>query len=203
MNKRSFLGGMAAIALLAATGASAQSGADVQRISNYLNGLTTMEGSFIQTNPDGSISEGKFYIRKPGLMRFEYAPPNPAVVVSDGTWVAVVDRASNAGAQRYPLGETPLDLILRDRVDLAREGAVQSVEREGGQLRVRALDPDAPRKGDITMVFSDNPLELRQWIVRDENGGITTVVLSEMRRGVQLERSLFSIESAEMDRKGR
>lgn len=202
MNRRLFLAAAAALfaPALPGTEALAQGGADVQRITTYLNAITTLTGSFVQTNPDGSISEGRFYIRKPGLMRFEYEPPNPAVVISDGVWVGVVDKASNADAQRYPLSDTPLDILLRDRVDLAREGAVQNVEKGNGQLRVTAADPDNPRQGSLTLVFSDRPLELRQWIVVDDRGQVTTVLLSEMRRGVELERSLFSIEAAELDR---
>ncbi|GIX12379.1 MAG: outer-membrane lipoprotein carrier protein [Paracoccaceae bacterium] len=198
MHRRLFIA--AALALLA-PGALAQGGADVQRISTYLNALTTLTGSFVQTNPDGSISEGRFYIRKPGLMRFEYEPPNPALVISDGVWVAVIDRRSNTPAQRYPLSDTPLDLLLRDRVDLAREGAIRKVEKGNGQLRVTAVDPDAPQRGSLTLIFSDRPLELRQWIVVDDRGQVTTVLLSDMKRDVTLDRSLFSIESAELDRR--
>lgn len=197
MNRRLFLA--AAVALLA-PGALAQGGADVQRISTYLNAITTLQGSFVQTNPDGSISEGTFYIQKPGLMRFEYLPPNPALVIADGVWVGVLDRRSNTAAQRYPLSDTPLDLLLRDRVDLSREGAVRKVERGNGQLRVTAVDPDAPQRGSLTLVFSDRPLELRQWIVVDDRGQVTTVLLSDMKRDIRLQRSLFSIEAAELDR---
>jgi outer membrane lipoprotein-sorting protein len=195
---------LAALGLVVlAAAAGAQSGADVARISAYLNGITTLDGTFVQTNPDGTISEGRFFIRKPGLMRFEYEPPNPAVVIADGVWVGVLDRAScNTQTQRYPLSDTPLDLILRDRIDLAREGAVRRVERKDGQLRVQATDPDAPERGTITLVFSENPLELRQWVVEDESGKLTTVVLSGTRRGIELSRALFSIENAEQNREG-
>lgn len=204
MTRRSLLAAAALAALAALTGAArAEGGADVARISAYLNAMTTLAGTFVQTNPDGTISEGKFFIRKPGLMRFEYEPPNPAIVISDGVWVGVLDRRSNAGVQRYPLADTPLDLLLRDRVDLAREGAVRKVERKDGQLRVTAIDPDAPKRGSITLVFSDNPLELRQWTVTDEQQKLTTVVLSGVRRNIELERVLFSIEAAEMDRANR
>ncbi|HEU0223399.1 MAG TPA: outer membrane lipoprotein carrier protein LolA [Paracoccaceae bacterium] len=198
--RRTFLAA-SALACIALTGARAEGGADVARISAYLNAIGTLAGSFVQTNPDGSISEGKFFIRKPGLMRFEYEPPNPALVIADGVWVGVIDRRSNTDAQRYPLSDTPLDLLLRDRVDLAKEGAVRKVEREEGQLRVTAHDPDAPKRGTLTLVFSDNPLELRQWIVVDETGKVTTVVLSEMRRDIDLDRTLFNIEFAERNRK--
>ncbi|MEM9012732.1 MAG: outer membrane lipoprotein carrier protein LolA [Pseudomonadota bacterium] len=181
---------------LAAPGAYAQGAEDLARISAYLNGFRTADGTFVQANPDGSLSEGRFYISKPGRIRFEYNPPNPALVVADGIWVAVVDRLANSDPQRYPLGETPLDLLLRDRIDLNEEGAVRSVEREAGQMRVRAVDPDRPRQGTITMVFSDNPLELRQWIIEDDQGQLTTVILGDMRRGIDVSRSLFSIEQA-------
>ncbi|MEM9047672.1 MAG: outer membrane lipoprotein carrier protein LolA [Pseudomonadota bacterium] len=178
----------------------AQSGADVQRISTYLNALTTLSGNFVQTNPDGTVNEGRFYIRKPGLMRFEYEPPNMALVIADGVWVGVVDRTSDADAQRYPLSETPLDLLLRDRVNLAQEGTVRQIEKSNGQLRVTAGDPDDPSAGRLTLVFSDRPLELRQWIVVDDKGDVTTVLLSEIKRGIALNRALFSIEAAELDR---
>lgn len=166
---------------------------DLTRISNYLNGIGTMEGTFVQVGPDGDVSEGRFYLRRPGRIRFEYNPPNPTLLVADGFWVGVYDTLDNT-LDRFPLSETPLDLLLRDRVDLRREGAIQSIERSAGQLRVRAVDPDAPRQGSITMVFNDNPLELVQWIVTDAQGLTTTVALNSIRRNVQLNPNLFFIE---------
>ena len=196
MNRRELLGvagALLAAALfpLSASGAVAQ--ADLMRISNYLNGIGTMEGTFVQVGPDGDLSEGQFYMRRPGRIRFEYDPPNPTLIVADGFWVGVYDTLDQT-LDRFPLSETPLDLLLRDRVDLRREGAIQSIERSGGQLRVRAVDPDAPDQGSITMIFNDNPLELVQWIVTDEQGLTTTVALSEVRRNVELSPKLFRLD---------
>jgi outer membrane lipoprotein-sorting protein len=196
MNRRKLLGlaGIAlAAALLPASAALAAAQADLIRISNYLNGISTMEGTFVQVGPDGDLSEGQFYMRRPGRIRFEYAPPNPTLIVADGFWVGVYD-TDDQTLDRFPLSETPLDLLLRDRVDLRREGAIQSIERSAGQLRVRAVDPDAPGQGSITMIFNDNPLELVQWIVTDEQGLTTTVALSEVRRNVELSPKLFRLD---------
>lgn len=197
MQRRDFLAtftALTALPILGAGEASAQvNRADLTRITNYLNGITTMQGSFVQVGPDGDQSTGTFYMRRPGRVRFEYRPPNPTLIVADGFWVAVTD-TSNGSFDRFPLSETPLDLLLRDRVDLRREAAIKSIERSAGQLRVKAIDPDAPNQGSITMIFNDNPLQLTQWIVVDAEGLSTTVALSETRRNVELSPKLFFIE---------
>lgn len=195
MNRRSFISRTAASAatLLAAPALAQTNPADLTRISNYLNGISTMQGSFVQVGPDGDLSQGLFFMRRPGRIRFEYQPPNPALIVADGFWVGVYDTIDNT-LDRFPLSETPLDLLLRDRVDLRREGAIRSIERSSGQLRILALDPDAPDQGSITMIFNDNPLELTQWIVVDGQGLATTVALSETRRNVKIDARKFFIE---------
>ncbi len=186
--------GLAAM-LLAAPGALAQGvdQRDLLRISNYLNGLGTLAGEFVQIDPEGGLSRGTFTMRRPGRLRFDYRPPNPALIVADGFWVGVCDREIQS-FERIPLQETPLDLLLRDRVDLRTEGAVQAITRGEGQLRVRAIDPDAPDQGSITMVFSNLPLQLRQWVVVDAQGLTTTVALSEVRANVSVNPELFVIE---------
>jgi len=180
------------LSLIAAAPAPAQEARDLARISAYLNGIDTMTGSFVQVDPDGVLSEGKFYISRPGRIRFEYRDPNPALVISDGFWVGVIDKRYNS-VDRYPLSDTPLHLILQKNVNLAKEGAVTGLERREGQMRVTAIDPSHPERGSIVLVFSDNPLELRQWIVEDAQGGLTTVALSETKRGVRVPPELFVI----------
>jgi len=199
MTRRTFLAGALAALLLptlplpASAQLSGTNMRDLARISNYLNGVKTMQGSFVQVGPDGELSEGTFCLRRPGRIRFEYEPPNPALVVADGIWVGVYDTHLKT-LDRIPLGSTPLELLLKKRVDLRKENAVQSIERSSGQMRVTAVDPDEPEQGSITMVFADNPLELRQWMVVDAQGLTTTVALSEMRANVELDPRLFFIE---------
>lgn len=197
MRRRDLLAALPAAALLpfALTApATAQiNRADLTRITNYLNGIGTMTGTFVQVGPDGDLSEGTFYMRRPGRIRFEYNLPNPTLIVADGYWVAVIDTQDRT-IDRFPLSETPLDLLLRDRVDLRETSAVRSIERTPGQLRVKAIDPNAPDQGSITMIFSANPLELSQWIVIDAQGLATTVALSEVKRNVEIPPDKFRIE---------
>ncbi|MGB0505783.1 MAG: LolA family protein [Pikeienuella sp.] len=193
--KRMFLTPITALALFFGAfvpPATAQNARDLARISAYLNGIGTLAGDFVQIDPDGILSEGQFYMRRPGRIRFEYREPNPALVIADGIWVGIVDKRYSS-VTRLPLSSTPLNLILKTNVDLSEEGAITHIDRSDGQLRVVAQDPDEPEAGTITMVFGDSPLELRQWIVDDPQGGVTTVALSALRADVEVPGALFII----------
>ena len=170
-------------------------------ISDYLNSLTTVEVDFTQVNSDGSISTGKIYIRRPGRVRFEYAPPDRSLVIAGGQQVAVFDAKSNQPPEQYPLKRTPLNLILADNIDLSRAKMVVGHTEDGTSTRVRAQDPETPEYGTIELVFTSNPVELRQWIITDDLGQQTTVVLGELKKGGNMGARLFDI-SAEMKRRG-
>jgi outer membrane lipoprotein-sorting protein len=170
-------------------------------ISDYLNGLTTVESDFTQINSDGTISTGKIYIRRPGRVRFEYAPPDRSLVIAGGQQVAIFDAKSNQPPEQYPLKRTPLNLILADDIDLSRAKMVVGHSEDGTSTRVRAQDPENPEYGSIELVFTANPVELRQWVITDDLGAQTTVVLGEMRKGGQLGARLFDI-TAEIAARG-
>lgn len=170
-------------------------------LSAYMNGMKTAEAKFTQVNGDGSISTGQLYIMRPGRMRFEYDPPNEALVMAGGNAVAVFDPKSNGGPETYSLGLTPLKLILDDRIDLGRDNMVTDYREEGPSTIVRAQDPEHPEYGHIELIFTGNPVELRQWVVTDEAGSQTTVILGELETGVSLGTGMFSIRQ-ERERRG-
>lgn len=164
----------------------------LNEISRYLNSLKTVAGDFTQVNPDGSVVPGKVYIHRPGRVRFEYRGDNTLVLASSGT-VAIFDRKSNGGAQQYPLAKTPLSIILADNVNLGRSGMVTQHAESKNTTVVTAQDPQHPEYGNIQMVFTANPTELRQWVVTDDTGKRTTVILGDMQKGVSIPSSHFSI----------
>lgn len=162
-------------------------------ISGYLNGLQTAQGAFTQINDDGTISTGRIYIKRPGRVRFEYDPPEGTLVVADGDTVGIIDPKSNTGPEGYPLHRTPLKIILARNVDLTRERMVTGHDSDGTSTTIRAQDPDNPEYGSIDLVFTADPVELRQWIINDSGGGRTTVVLGDLRTGVRLDDETFVI----------
>jgi len=162
------------------------------RLSQYLNELQTAEGRFTQINADGSASEGTIFIHRPGRMRFEY-DADDLLVIAGGGQVAIFDGRSNQRPEQYPLRRTPLNLILRRNVDLAGSGMVTALEQNGDFTHVTALDPETPEAGTITLVFSDNPVQLRSWMITDQAGGQTQLELGAFEQGVQIGARLFNI----------
>lgn len=166
--------------------------AAIRQINAYLNSLSTLEGDFVQVAPDGHITQGRFYIERPGRLRFEYAPPAQMQVISDGRWVAVQDRKLKT-TEKYPLMTTPLNMILSKDIDLLRDARILAVypESELVTISIEQTSGDAP--GTLTLMFDPAAQELRRWTVTDVQGLDTTVALENVVRGVAIDPKMFRI----------
>jgi outer membrane lipoprotein-sorting protein len=203
MNRRTLLAALVATpsALLIGRLPALAQAVDVTEIDAYLRGLGAAQGRFRQTNPNGSVQTGRFYLAKPGRIRFEYDAPAGAMVIADGINVAVFDPKSTRVSQRYPLGRTPLQLLLRDDLSLREPGMVQGATRGPEGVAITAVDPQAPNEGRMVMTFAEDPVALKSWVIATKAGQRTEVELMDMRTGVALDRSLFNIEREEIRRR--
>ncbi|NSX53416.1 outer membrane lipoprotein carrier protein LolA [Sulfitobacter sp. 1151] len=165
----------------------------LNEISAYLNSFQTASGAFTQLNADGTIANGKVMIKRPGRARFEYEPPTKSLVIAGGGQVAIFDGKSNSNPSQYPLRRTPLNIILERNVNLGRAKMVVGHTFDGTATTVVAQDPENPQYGNIQLLFTANPVELRQWVITDENGFETKVILRDLETGVDIGARPFSI----------
>lgn len=184
----------ALFALIMAPAAIAQQ-LSLDEVSAYLNQLQTATGGFTQINADGTISTGTIYIKRPGRVRFEYAPPDQSLVIAGGGQVAIFDTATGGDPDRYPLSQTPLSIILAANVNLGRADMVTGHTSDGTTTTITAQDPDNPEYGSIQMVYTGAPVELRQWIITDDTGQQTTVILNDLQSGGSIGDILFNIQA--------
>lgn len=164
------------------------------RLINYIETLDTLQGDFTQVAPSGAISEGKFYLRRPGFLRFEYKPPQPLLIVANGGMVYVRDEALET-TDSYPVGKTPLKFLLGKKID-RKDANVVNVDRGVDNVAVTFSSKDEETEGEITIIASAPDLKLRRWIVRDLQGGITVVSLDNVQEDVKLAASLFRAPDA-------
>ncbi len=163
--------------------------ADVVRVEAYFNAITTLKARFVQLGPRGEIAEGAFYLNRPGRLRFAYDPPSPVVMVADGLRLIYYDKQLDQ-ENAWPIAATPLGPLLARQV-LFDRNAILGVVRQPGVLRITIVDAQKRDEGSLTLVFSDGPLELRQWTVVDVQGLTTVVALSTLEMNPVLDPDLF------------
>jgi outer membrane lipoprotein-sorting protein len=171
---------------------SDQEKADLDRISAYLNGIHSLRAGFIQIGPQGGVDQGEVAIQKPGQIRFEYRPPSPVSITATGGQVYVKNSKLNT-VDNYDLSDTPLGLLLNESVDLKTNKAVLGVVEQEGAIIVRARTSTNRNNSNITLMFTAPNIELRQWTVKDAQGGNTTVALRNLQVGAVLDPGLFAV----------
>jgi outer membrane lipoprotein-sorting protein len=195
LTRRGFLAASLAAAL--APGA-AQALTDAERlvledISERLSKIETMNGEFVQFNPNGSQEQGRFFIARPGRVRFQYDPPATISVIADGKSVLVFDKKLQT-YDIWPLSQTPLRLLLDSDLDLATSEKVTRVSVAPDLVEVELNDETRFSAGTLNLIFDRETYELRQWTVTDQQGLQTMVALYNVETGKELAGDLFEID---------
>ena len=173
----------------------------VNAVNAYLNNIEHMEGDFIQINPDSTISEGRFYIRRPGKFRFDYTQPDSLLVVSDSVWLGIIDRELDT-LDRYPIRYSPHYVLFKDNVNLLEDARILGIDffEKFLVLSIEGLTDE--EIGEITLHFhvrdsiteSNTNLELYEWYTIDAQGLETNVKLSNVVHGKVAENSYFLVK---------
>ncbi|MEM5470760.1 outer membrane lipoprotein carrier protein LolA [Hoeflea sp. AS60] len=197
--RRALLGGglglgltlMAAAAGLMAFPGSARSADAAQRVADHFASVKTMTGEFIQFGPNGEQTGGKFFIERPGKLRFNYEEPSAVRVISDGRNVVIGNRKLRTW-DLYPYGKTPLKLLLSDRIDLSGE-TVRSVKEDPDLTTIVLGNKSIFGDSTISMMFDPTTFELKQWTIRDAQGKDTSVMIFNVQAGVKFAADVFEV----------
>jgi outer membrane lipoprotein-sorting protein len=191
--------GVFAIAALAGLPAAAQAGlsaedrATLARAQTYLQALTSARGDFVETGPGGQRRAGRFWLQRPGRMRFEYTDPAGLLVVSDGSNVKRYDPRLDVFRQ-VPLGATPLSTFLARTVRFDQGVSIDRVTRmASGAFAITARDAAKPNEGSVILAFAGDPLRLQEWTITDAQGGRTRTQLTTLVNQPNLDASLFRL----------
>jgi outer membrane lipoprotein-sorting protein len=181
---------------------SAQDLADIERIEQYINAISTLRANFQQYSNESGLASGRIYLRRPGRLRVEYDPPVQALIVADGLVVSYYDGELDQVTQA-PIGSSPLWFLLRDEVSFSDGVSVSEIGRAPGVLRISAFEEDDPEAGQVTLVFADQPLELKQWSIVDAQGVEVRVGLQGVNLGGALANELFTTPTSKKIQEGR
>lgn len=208
MTRRHFVGAAIAVAVMAtlpiqadAQAASTVSPALAQSIADHFSSVKTMQGEFVQFGPRGDQTSGKFFIERPGKLRFNYDSPSPMRVIADGNNV-VVGNVQLKTWDTYPLSKTPLSLLLASKIDLSAD-MVRSVKAEPELTTIVLGSRTIFGDSTITMMFDSKTYDLRQWTVTDNQGKDTSVVINNVKSNVSFDDSVFRIPYGDFNARNR
>lgn len=196
--RRQFVLGTAALMACAAlpmTGFAAANDA-AQKIADHFSSVKNMMGEFVQFGPRGEQTGGKFFIQRPGKLRFNYEKPSPMRVIADGKNV-VIGNTKLKTWDLYPLSKTPLSLLLAERIDLGNQ-MVRDVKEEADLTTIVLGDKTLLGDSTITLMFDPKTFDLRQWTITDLQKKDTSVMIFNVQTGVDFDQSVFEIPYAEV-----
>ena len=162
----------------------------IETVRGYIESIGVLTGDFGQVSPSGSVATGKFFLRRPNQLRFEYAPPTPLLIVATQGNVYVEDKDLET-TDFYPIKKTPLRFLLSKKVDLA-DAKVIGVDRGVDTVAVTFASDDGETEGELSLILRAPDLALEQWVVRDLQNGITVVTLSNQTAGGKVSSRLFT-----------
>ena len=164
---------------------------DLAAVQSYLKGITSLRAGFQQVAPNRQVSAGTMSLQKPGKLRFEYTPPTPILVVSDGTVITLIDYDLKQ-VTRWPINDTPLRPLVRSDFMFGEDVEVLGIKRNAQWINVAITDPKKRDEGRMLLTFSRNPLKLTEWQVFDERGQTTIVTLDDLQTNLPLDKSLWT-----------
>ena len=190
LTRRHILSGAAALAGSLALPGLALAQAVPQQVADHFSSVKTMTGQFVQFGPRGEQTGGKFFLERPGKIRFDYEAPSAVQVKADGKSVVIHNRKLDT-YDMYPLSQTPLNLLLAERIDISKR--VEDVKQDADLLTIKMGDKSVFGDSKITMMFDPQTYDLRQWTITDKQGKDTSVILIDVQEGVRFERRMFNI----------
>ena len=167
---------------------------EAKAIADHFSSVKSMSGDFVQSGPRAERTKGKFFLQRPGKIRFNYAGQSGISVIADGKSLVVYNKKLKT-SRLYALSKTPLKLLLDNQVNFSGN-RLKSIRDDGAQVIVKLADKSAFGNSSITIVFDKESLDLRRWSLTDERGLTTTVTISNVKQGVSAPAGTFTIDYA-------
>ena len=160
------------------------------KIENFFINLHTLEADFIQVSPSGVVSNGKLFLDLPGKLRLDYIKPNNLLITCKGFWIVVQDRNLKS-TNNIPLSQTPFSILLDKKIDFNNKKFIFNFNQKLRVISVKIKIAENEEIGELIMEFSEEPLMLKKWIIKDIVGDETTVLIQNAKFNRDLPFILF------------
>lgn len=173
----------------------------LRKIDSYLDSLVNLQGRFIQTDYRNEEMRGRFYVKRPGRIRFDYRSPSKLRIVSDGTYLSIEDHDLKT-VDKFPLDTTPIRLLLGEDVNLARDAVILDMRQDETAVAVVLRDRSGSSSGSLQLYFRLPELELYEWVITDAQGLDTRIQLADLITDIEKSDDFFQSSAIELENIG-
>lgn len=163
----------------------------IERAEAAIQAIASLTADFTQIASDGTSDSGKLYLRRPFQMRIDYNGSNPITLVATRLWLHV-DNPRDRSVTSYPISQTPLGILLQNKVRLRGDDFTTSVAAADGITQIILRRETGEAAGTLTLEFETSSFRLRRWVVEDAVGVTTAVTLQNEIYGQKLDNRLFA-----------
>ena len=160
------------------------------QVNKFFENLNTLEADFIQVSSSGNVSNGKIYFDLPGKLRIDYSEPNNLLITCKGFWIVIQDRNLKT-TNNIPLNQSPFSILIEKQINLSNKTIKTEFENKSGIISLTVKSSNNEQVGQLTLEFSEKPFSLKKWIIKDNFGDITTVLIQNAKYNKNLSHLLF------------
>lgn len=140
-------------------------------VESYLNGIKYLEANFIQDDTATSqLSEGKFYLSRPGKLRVDYLNPFEASLYTYNKTTTYYDRELEE-LTTVRTASTPLQFLLRKNISFASKSfSIIDLVEDDSNISISFIENGKESNGTLVLKFKKHPITLSSLTLINESG---------------------------------
>jgi outer membrane lipoprotein-sorting protein len=167
---------------------------DKEKITKYFNNIKTLVADFIQISPNGAESTGKFFLMRPGKLRWQYDLPTPTLIVLNGRLLSYYDyelqELSHSNTE-----DIAGSFLIKPKIDFDNDVIIKDITYGAGTVKAYIHSKTAKQEygSDFAMIFQSSPFSLKQIEILNDSMQKTIITFSNSRQDVELDKKLFIV----------
>lgn len=157
--------------------------AGIKKVEDYFNNIKYITSNFIQDDITNSqLSEGMFYISRPGKLRLDYVNPFEANLYTNNSVTVYYDKELDE-ISNIPTSTTPLHFLLKKEISF-KDNSIKVIDfkETNDSIEISLKETEKENQGTLVLKFKKNPMEIKSIKLTNE-------------LGQEIEISLFNIKT--------
>ncbi len=133
----------------------------LNNVEKYLNNIKYFKANFIQDNKDNSeLSEGIFYLSRPGKLRIDYLNPFEASLYTNNQTTTYYDKELDE-ITTIKTSKTPLHFLLNENITFKDNSfKIVDIKNKKENVMISFIENKKEDQGKLILNFKKNPLIL-------------------------------------------